>query len=335
MGEIFTESSVWEFLKPRLDSNFTPLRSIRLKITDRCHWNCWWCHNEGTGERNPKITKDIEFKGEFADEFLNLCEKLNINEIHITGGEPSTYKGLVESIKFLKKHGFIVKMTSIGNTKEIMDEIFNAGIDGINFSLHAIETEELHSTQVDRTLKWTKVQQDRQFQSILSAKKAGIKVKLNTVMASQKDIPRIKQVIDWAFENDIDMRILPEINFLEKSVNTIRNFLNFYGAVEKRRQYTLGVSSGTIFYDIPGKKEIGFKILMPSYLDSMCNSCDMKKNGTCREYFYGIRFENKLGMHNVRLCVHKTNSDTYMRMDEFLDSEQFKEIKNTQEDYKM
>ncbi|MEJ9131164.1 radical SAM protein, partial [Bacillus thuringiensis] len=255
------KAEVLSFLSPKENSEVVPLKSIRIKITDRCHWNCWWCHNEGTGARNPKITKDIEFKGEFSEKFLNLCNSLEINEVHITGGEPTTYNGLVDSIKFLKKHGFTVKMTSVGNSEEIINKVIKSGIDGINFSLHAIETEELHSTQIDRSLKWTKIQQDRQFNSIFAAKEAGVKVKLNTVMASHKDISRIKEVIDWSFKHDIDMRILHEVNLLEESVNAVRELLDSYGAVEKRRKYIYGASSGTIFYDIPGKREIGFKIL--------------------------------------------------------------------------
>ncbi len=328
------KAEVLSFLSPKENSEVVPLKSIRIKITDRCHWNCWWCHNEGTGARNPKITKDIEFKGEFSEKFLDLCNSLEINEVHITGGEPTTYNGLVDSIKFLKKHGFTVKMTSVGNSEEIINKVIKSGIDGINFSLHAIETEELHSTQIDRSLKWTKIQQDRQFNSIFAAKEAGVKVKLNTVMASHKDISRIKEVIDWSFKHDIDMRILHEVNLLEESVNAVRELLDSYGAVEKRRKYIYGASSGTIFYDIPGKREIGFKILLPQFLESMCNSCELKKNDTCGEYFYGIRLENKLDEYNVRLCVHRTNENTYMGMEQFINSNHFNEIRKKQLEYK-
>ncbi|GEM02786.1 Molybdenum cofactor biosynthesis enzyme MoaA [Halolactibacillus halophilus] len=334
MLKLESNIDVFEFLSPKEDSDIVSLNSIRLKITDRCHWNCWWCHNEGTGERNPKVTRDIEFKGEFANEFLSLCESLDINEVHITGGEPSAYSGLVDSIKFLKEHGFTVKMTSIGNSEEVVKNIINSGIDGINFSLHAINTEELHSTQVNRSFKWMKLQQERQLKSIFLAKDAGIKVKLNTVMASAKDITRIKEVIDWSFKNDIDMRILHEVNLLEESVNAVRELLDSYGAIETRRKYIYGSSSGMIFYEIPGKREIGFKILLPQYLNIMCNNCEMKKNGTCGEYFYGIRLENKLGENNIRLCVHQTNENTYMGLNKFKNSVQYNEIKRKQEEYK-
>lgn len=66
----------------------------------------------------------------------------------------------------------------------------------------------------------------------------------------------------------------------------------------------------------------------------MCNSCELKKNDTCGEYFYGIRLENKLDEHNVRLCVHRTNENTYMGMEQFINSNHFNEIRKKQLEYK-
>src|SRR5699024_11864789 len=57
-------------------------------------------------------------------------------------------------IRKLKESGFIVKMTSIGGNKRVFEKIIDSGIDGINFSLHAIDKNEMYGTQVDRSERW-------------------------------------------------------------------------------------------------------------------------------------------------------------------------------------
>src|SRR5699024_9809672 len=82
-----------------------------------------------------------------------------------------------------------------------------------------------------------------------------------------------------------------------------------------------------IFYDVPKIGEVGFKILIPNYLQSMCKNCKIREKGKCGEYFYGIRLENLLGSYNIRLCVHKSTPATYYRFSEFKYSSVFKELK--------
>lgn len=219
-------------------------------------------------------------------------------------------------------------MTSVGNNDRIMQKIYMSGIDGINFSLHAIDTAELHSTQIDRTFQWMKGRHADQFASILGARDAGIEVKLNTVMAPGADAPRVKDVIEWANEHKLEVRVLHEVQRLAESVTVVRELLADLGAHEQRRKYILGSSSGTIYYVLPNKGRIGFKILRPQYLDTMCNDCPLYANGTCGEYFYGLRLENHLGRHMIRLCVHRTTDETYIALSEFRNTPQFHEIHN-------
>lgn len=76
------------------------MNSVRINITDKCPWNCWWCHNEGTGNRQNNIIKDVDFfNDEFFKEFLNITNDLHINEIHLTGGEPSLHPDIDLIIK--------------------------------------------------------------------------------------------------------------------------------------------------------------------------------------------------------------------------------------------
>ena len=94
-----------------------PLNSIRLKVTDRCHWNCWWCHNEGTGARNPNLIGDILWDDSTRTAIEKIANFLNLTEVHLTGGEPTLHPQLTSLIKGIRALGLNVKATSIGCDK--------------------------------------------------------------------------------------------------------------------------------------------------------------------------------------------------------------------------
>ena len=320
--------SILNFIKPKEDSIYTPLNSIRVKITDNCNWNCWWCHNEGTGNRNQKLIQNVDFFDEaFFVDFLEVTRELDICEVHLTGGEPSMHPKIDCIIRKLKESGFIVKMTSIGGNKRVFEKIIDSGIDGINFSLHAIDKNEMYGTQVDRSERWIEQNHKKLMELIEYMRSRGVNVKINTVVASSDDYKRAYDVMRWASMRKIGIRILNEVERNEQSIEAIKFFLESLGGIEKYRKYILGNSSGTIFYDVPKIGEVGFKILIPNYLQSMCKNCKIREKGKCGEYFYGIRLENLLGSYNIRLCVHKSTPATYYRFSEFKYSSVFKELK--------
>lgn len=320
--------SVLEFIKPRKDSVYTPLNSIRVKLTDNCNWNCWWCHNEGTGSREERLIKNIDFfNDKFFNDFIDLTDSLNITEVHLTGGEPSLHPDIDLIIKKLKEYNFVVKMTSIGGKKEVFDKIISSGIDGINFSLHAVDTVEMYNTQVNRSNRWVEQNHRKLKELIEYVSRKGVPVKINTVVASSEDFGRAYEVMKWASSRNIAIRILNEVESNEKSISAIRNFFDSLNGIEISRKYIKGSSSGTIFYNVPNIGEVGFKILIPNYLHDMCKCCRIREKGRCGEYFYGIRLENLLGNYNIRLCVHKTSPETYYRLSEFKETSAFEELR--------
>lgn len=324
-----------EKILPNENSVFVKMNSLRLKLTDNCHWNCWWCHNEGTGKRDMKVTRNLDFSdSSFLESLEKLLDFYKIKEVHLTGGEPTLHPEITGIITYFKEKGLRVKITSMGNRGEIIEKIIDAGIDSINFSLHALTLPEMCSTQVERKEQWIDRAHQQLLSNILLAKTRGIRVKINTVVASEADFPRIRQVIDFGIKNNLEIRLLHEVSNLSKSINAVLKLLDEYNAKEVSRTYTYGFSGGTILYNIPNLGNIGFKVLIPVYLESMCSICPARKEGWCGEYFYGIRLENVMGNNNIRLCVHRTAPDTYFKLSEFLETPQADDIKDIIDDEK-
>lgn len=83
-------------------------------------------------------------------------------------------------------------------------------------------------------------------------------MKINTVIADEDDYCRVLKVVKWAAVQNINVRILNEVNRNTYSINAIRKFFNTLNAVEIGRKYVKGSSTGTISYFIPKIGEIDF-----------------------------------------------------------------------------
>src|SRR5476649_2522103 len=127
-----------------------PDNSIRLKITNKCQLSCSFCHNEGTelpinsknrtsfctdlsSELQP--VRDIPFDERTLGEICEL-KRYGVDEIHLTGGEPTLNQNIADIIGFFNKNEFIVKMTSNGQFDgELLRDIKKEGLRSINFSI--------------------------------------------------------------------------------------------------------------------------------------------------------------------------------------------------------
>ena len=115
------------------------MRSLRLKATDRCSWNCWWCHNEGSGPRSLLQTGEVHWDTETRFAIQAIASELKCDEVHLTGGEPFLHPALPQLISGLRGLGLKVKATSIGCKKSDLQAAVAAGLGSINFSLHALD----------------------------------------------------------------------------------------------------------------------------------------------------------------------------------------------------
>lgn len=280
--------------------------------------------------RNPHLIGDLEWHDELAEALEKFNAYLKVEEIHFTGGEPSANPSLPNLVRNLRENRFKVKMTSIGCRLEKIAELAESGLQGINFSLHALDHHALHGTQIDRSLPWVNTQLDQEIKAIIFARKLGLEVKLNTVVTNANDFARAKSVLAWAKEQNLSLRFLNNISNSEDSIMTIKQLCQELGAVEYERKYIFGSSSYTVFYKLPDGYQFGAKLIGETYLKSICSSCSLRAKGKCHEKFYGIRLEKRLvdekwGLF-VRLCLHRTDKETYYPINTFFESLHIKEL---------
>ncbi len=88
-----------------------------LMFTKGCNFRCGYCHNP---ELMPETNDTMTF--EELKDLLIFAKNNWIDAISITGGEPTMNKNLVETLEFIKKEGFLIKLDTQGSFPETLKE---------------------------------------------------------------------------------------------------------------------------------------------------------------------------------------------------------------------
>jgi cyclic pyranopterin phosphate synthase len=73
---------------------------VRISLTDRCNFDCVYCHNEGLGDtRGPMEPADDEMSTDDVVRFLEVASEFDIQKAKFTGGEPMLRDDLEEIIR--------------------------------------------------------------------------------------------------------------------------------------------------------------------------------------------------------------------------------------------
>ncbi|MCK5849088.1 MAG: anaerobic ribonucleoside-triphosphate reductase activating protein [Caldisericia bacterium] len=86
-----------------------------LMFTKGCNFCCGYCHNP---ELIPETDETLTF-AELKD-VLRFAKDNWIDAISITGGEPTMNNHLVETLEFIKREGFLIKLDTQGSFPETL-----------------------------------------------------------------------------------------------------------------------------------------------------------------------------------------------------------------------
>jgi len=299
----------------------SPYRSVRIKVTDRCPFSCNFCHHEGS-----KKSDDLQLGKPFEAIIKKFIRELKITEIHLTGGEPTSYAELGNLVKLISSFGLEAKMTSNGQfDNELLDILKGAGLKSINISVHTLDPIKLGAIMSPmRDHNWGKKALERQLTNLIYARKIGLKSKINTVVQNNSDITN---VISFCKDNNIDLRILDDLNPGSLSITKIIETLQAMNAIVTGINLTEKASGFS--YNIVSADGFKFKVkaIRKNVLKSLCNNCQTRD--TCKEWFYGIRLEQIDKELIVRLCIHRQDYPAKQTIHDFFSSEQFIELLNS------
>ena len=174
---------------------------LRISVIDRCNLRCVYCMPEEGIESIPH-DEILTY-----DEILRICEivsELGIRKIKITGGEPLVRKDIVNLIRDIKNIDKIEQVTLTTNgilLHEMLDDLYDAGIDAINISLDTLNKDNFK--KITRRDGLEKV-----LMSIDKAYDLGIRVKINCLAIRDFNLSELVEIASFAKDREIDVRFI-------------------------------------------------------------------------------------------------------------------------------
>ena len=185
-----------------IDSFQRKISYIRVSVTDRCDFRCVYCMSEDM-EFLPK--KDV-LSLEELDRLCNTFIDLGVKKLRITGGEPLVRKNIMQLFSNLGKkigHGLeeLTLTTNGSQLSHYASNLLDNGVKRINVSLDSLDK--------NKFKKITRIGDfDKVIKGIMTAKKAGLKIKINTVALKGINDNEILDLVNWCGENQFSLTFI-------------------------------------------------------------------------------------------------------------------------------
>ena len=185
------------------DSHNRTIRDLRVSLTDRCNFRCFYCLPNG---EPPLARKETILTFEEIAFISEIFVSLGIEKIRLTGGEPLIRKDvpeLVGRLAVLKPQLKDLALTTNGfDFPRKAAELKRSGLDRVTLSLDSLKR--------DRFMEITGVDAlDRTIEAIRTAKEFGFEpVKLNAVVVRGRNDDELVDFARFAREAGVSMRFI-------------------------------------------------------------------------------------------------------------------------------
>jgi len=179
------------------------IRDLRISVTDRCNFRCFYCLPNG---EPPMARKDTLLTFEETTYLAEIFVSLGIEKIRLTGGEPLVRKdvsNLAAGIAALKPQLKDLAITTNGFIFPAhAADLRKAGVDRVTISLDSLDR--------DKFAKMTGVDGiDKVFAAIEAARRTGFDpIKINAAVIRGHNDDEFVDFARFARENAISMRFI-------------------------------------------------------------------------------------------------------------------------------
>ena len=217
------------------DSFQRKISYIRVSVTDRCDFRCTYCMSEDM-EFLPK--KDV-LSLEELDRLCNTFIDLGVKKLRITGGEPLVRKNIMQLfINLGKKIGKGLEELTLTTNGSQLDryaqDLFNSGVRRINISLDSLNKNKFK--KITRNGDFDKV-----IKGIMTAKQAGLKIKINTVALKGINDDEVLKLVNWCGENKFSLtfiEVMPMGEIGEKRIDQYMPLNEVKSLIQKKYSIT-------------------------------------------------------------------------------------------------
>ena len=180
-------------------------RTLRVSLLQHCNLGCVYCV---AGEEELKqANTSHEGKALNVDELLAIISRLHgqlgLENIRLTGGEPLLYPGLATLIRGIRAAGIpSIRLTTNGFLLERQAaQLKEAGLEAVNVSIDAVDEDVFFQMSRRHSV-------ERVIRGIDAALRAGLAVKLNTVVMKGLNDSQVLPLLGLAFSRGVKLRFL-------------------------------------------------------------------------------------------------------------------------------
>jgi cyclic pyranopterin phosphate synthase len=240
------------------------VESLRISLTQRCDFNCFFCHQEG--ENNP----GAEMNPNEIEYIVKTASELGIKKVKLTGGEPLLREDVIEIVKRISPYVMEVSMTTNASMlKKKACDLKRAGLTRVNISLHSLNPE------IFRKITCIKNELDVEA-GIKAALSCGLSpVKLNTVVMKDLNSQMIMEHIEFAKNMGVILQLI-EFQALENGITIYDKYHYDLLPIEKELS---SLSTSIIVREMHHRKQYHLKnggvveVVRPMHNSQFCAYC--------------------------------------------------------------
>ena len=290
-----------------LDNHGREINYLRLAVTDRCNFRCFYCMPE-SGIKYVNRKDLLSF--EEMHRMVRVFSEMGISKLRITGGEPFLRQGIMEFLKEVSSLEGIdqIHITTNGTfTPDHIPRLETMGIKSINLSLDSLDRTRFKDITRRDSL-------EQVMETYLALQASWIDVKINTVVMEGRNIDDIYPMLELARDEKVAVRFIEEMPFNGTegqgnatlwSMKKILNHIEQEYEIEKLQDLSFSSSSNYRIMDFKGTFGI-----IAAYTRTFCGTCNrirVTPQGELKTCLY----DN--GVMSIRDLIRSSDSDDALK----------------------
>src|SRR5512144_1314322 len=176
---------------------------LRVSVTDRCDFRCVYC----MAEEMTFLPKAEVLTLEEIDRLCTAFVRRGVRKLRITGGEPLVRRDVMGLFQSLGRHlrsGALDELTLTTNGSQLgryAEALAGAGVRRVNVSVDSLDPDKF--ARITRRGRLETV-----LQSLYAAKRAGLRVKINTVALKHVNADEFDDLIRWSGTCGFDLCLI-------------------------------------------------------------------------------------------------------------------------------